>query len=103
MADDVGQAVVELGNDGQELRVRVVDDGVGLPEGFTLESTTGLGLQIVRTLVTTELSGTIEMTRADGVGDRPGTEVVVQVPYEKVLSEHREALADATRPPDGGR
>ncbi len=102
-ADAVGLGVVELATHGHELCGRVVDDGVGLPDGFTLESTTGLGLQIVRTLVDTELSGTIEMTRADGEGDRPGTEVVVRVPYEKVLSDHREALADATRPPDGGR
>jgi signal transduction histidine kinase len=30
--------------------------------GFRLEDATGLGLSIVRTLVTTELNGTISMT-----------------------------------------
>ena len=41
------------------LSVIVADDGVGLPEGINLESMANLGLQIVRTLVTSELGGTI--------------------------------------------
>ena len=59
-------------NDGGELRVRVIDDGVGLPDGL-LASTrpTGLGLSIVRTLVTTELAGTHRAVRR---GDGTGTE-----------------------------
>ena len=44
-------------NDGERLQATVVDDGVGLPEGFALDAATGLGLSIVRTLVTTELDG----------------------------------------------
>jgi two-component sensor histidine kinase len=102
-ADDVGQTIVELANDGQTLCVRVVDDGVGLPPGFSLEASTGLGLQIVRTLVTTELSGSIEMTPGDGTGERRGTVVEVRVPYRTLLDAHLEALADATRPPEGGQ
>ena len=56
-----GAVVVMLDNDGSELRLRVVDNGLGLPPGFTLDNATGLGLVIVRTLVTTELAGTISM------------------------------------------
>ena len=52
---DSGHVLLELDNDEAELRVRVTDDGAGLPEGFSLEGSTGLGLSIVRTLVTTEL------------------------------------------------
>ena len=37
--------------------VDVVDDGVGLPPGFTVEQSSGLGLSIVQTLVTSELGG----------------------------------------------
>ncbi|NNE11287.1 MAG: ATPase, partial [Ilumatobacter sp.] len=37
------------------------DDGRGVAAGFTLDSATGLGLSIVRTLVTTELNGEIVM------------------------------------------
>ena len=52
---------VELANDGGELVVRVVDDGVGLPEEFSVDTATGLGLSIVRALVTSDLRGTIDM------------------------------------------
>ncbi len=61
-----------------KLTVMVADSGVGLPEGFDLNSTTSLGLQIVRTLVVAELGGTLEIT------DRPGggTLVVVDLPVD---------------------
>jgi signal transduction histidine kinase len=42
----------------------VVDDGKGIDSEFDLTSATGLGLSIVRTLVTTELAGTIDMRPA---------------------------------------
>jgi two-component sensor histidine kinase len=59
-----------------ELRVVVSDDGAGLPAGFVPEASPRLGLQIVRTLVVTELGGTIELRPR-----RPrGTEVVLSVP-----------------------
>lgn len=65
-ARTTGIVVVQLDNNGDELRVRVLDNGVGLSEGFDITSAKGLGLSIVRTLVTTELAGTITM--------RPGLE-----------------------------
>ncbi|HEX8001164.1 MAG TPA: histidine kinase N-terminal domain-containing protein [Mycobacteriales bacterium] len=58
------------------LRVEVVDDGGGLPDGFAMEGSTRLGLQIVRTLVVGELGGAIEMSRAPG----GGTSAVLDVP-----------------------
>ncbi len=52
--------------DGEEiLDVTIADDGVGLPPG---EHPEGLGLQIVRTLVTSELGGTIEWSAREGGG-----------------------------------
>ncbi len=46
---------------------QVTDDGVGLPPATSpLDAVTGLGLSIVRTLVTTELGGTIEFGAAGG-------------------------------------
>jgi two-component system, sensor histidine kinase PdtaS len=68
--------------DGDDLVVRVVDDGRGLPEGFDPSASEGLGLQIVRTLVASELGGSLAMTSppsgpADG---RSGTEVVLTLP-----------------------
>jgi len=71
---------VELGNDGQELVVRVTDNGVGLPEGFTVDQAGGLGLSIVRALVTSDLHGTIDMFEPpDG---SPGTVVELRVPTD---------------------
>jgi two-component sensor histidine kinase len=52
------------------LRVEVVDDGAGLPPGFVLADSTQLGLQIVRTLVTGELGGTLALDAAQGGGTR---------------------------------
>ncbi|MGH3363926.1 MAG: sensor histidine kinase [Nocardioidaceae bacterium] len=58
------------------LHVAVEDNGRGLPEGFDPDTSTSLGLSIVRTLVESELEGFLEM------GPRPGggTRVVVDVP-----------------------
>ena len=88
-----GRVVVALNNDGEELSIDVVDDGHGLDPTFRIESATGLGLSIVRTLVTTELNGTIAMRPAkpvdlEGVGleshggDRQGTVVQLTVPLK---------------------
>ena len=75
-----GRVVVSLANDGERLQATVIDDGVGIPEDFALESVTGLGLSIVRTLVTSELVGTISLERGSGEGARPGTIVRLDVP-----------------------
>ncbi len=58
------------------LDVVVHDDGRGLPEGFSLDKSDSLGLQIVRTLVSAELDGSLGMREAP---DR-GTDVVLRVP-----------------------
>jgi two-component sensor histidine kinase len=54
----------------------VHDDGRGLPDGFSLEKSDRLGLQIVRTLVSAELDGSLGMH--DVVTG--GTDVVLRVP-----------------------
>ncbi|MGE0879690.1 MAG: sensor histidine kinase [Acidimicrobiia bacterium] len=86
-----GSVAIVLQNDGSYLSIIVVDDGRGLPDDFVLDKATGLGLSIVRTLVTTELAGTIDMRRATA-GDfgqahivpdefsRAGTAVELRVP-----------------------
>jgi two-component sensor histidine kinase len=57
------------------LSVAVVDDGRGLPAEFRLDDSDRLGLQIVRTLVETELGGRLGLRRRS----RRGTEVTVEV------------------------
>ncbi len=59
-----GDVAVVLSHDGTNLALRVVDNGRGVAPGFDLDAQTGLGLSIVRTLVTTELNGTITMQPA---------------------------------------
>jgi two-component sensor histidine kinase len=71
-----GNVRVRLGRDGNEVVVDVVDDGVGLPERFSLEASKGLGLSIVQALVTGELGGSIELRDVDG----GGTAVHMRVP-----------------------
>ena len=72
-----GRVVIEVHNDGQTLKMRVADDGVGLPPGFEVETSTGLGLSIVRTLFDTELSGELSMGAPES---GPGTVVDLEVP-----------------------
>jgi two-component sensor histidine kinase len=57
-----------------ELTLSIDDDGVGLPEGFDVTTSEQLGMQIVGTLVSSELNGTVSISnRTDG----PGTSAVV--------------------------
>jgi two-component sensor histidine kinase len=66
---------------GGTLTVTVSDDGVGLPEGFALDGTDRLGLQIVRTLVDGELEASLEIQpRPD---DDSGTEVSIRIPLSR--------------------
>jgi two-component sensor histidine kinase len=51
-----------------ELSVTIADDGVGLPDDFTSERGDRLGMQIVRTLVSAELNGTVEFRDHDETG-----------------------------------
>jgi len=74
---------VELENTGTRMRVTVTDNGVGTAPGFTIDDSTGLGLSIVRTLVTTELGGTIGFSAGEGDPDRPGTAVRISVPVRR--------------------
>ncbi len=57
---------VSLRRHGDELAVQVRDNGSGLPEGFSIEATTSLGLSIVRGLVNSQLGGTIKMYNDGG-------------------------------------
>jgi two-component system, sensor histidine kinase PdtaS len=61
------------------LSVSVTDNGAGLPDDFDLESTSSLGLQIVRTLVLTELDGKLEIGPREG----GGTRVLVELPLDE--------------------
>ena len=74
---DIGVGSVELVVDRNDtgLHLEVVDDGRGLPAGFDPAESDRLGLQIVRTLVETELGGSLSL------GPRPtgGTVAAIDV------------------------
>jgi two-component system, sensor histidine kinase PdtaS len=70
-----GSVLVRATRYAAELTVSVEDNGAGLPEGFSLDGTTSLGLQIVRTLVETELHGRLTIAPRPG----GGTQVVVNL------------------------
>ena len=43
--------------------ISISDNGAGLPEGFDWQTSSNLGLQIVRTLTENELKGSISLKR----------------------------------------
>ena len=73
---------VRMTSDETGCGVEIYDDGIGLPENFTIGSSRSLGLQIVRTLVESDLGGTIRM-----FNDK-GTHAVIWIPKEKEGKKH---------------
>lgn len=65
-----GEIEVVVQRQPAELVVEVLDAGAGLPVGFSLVTSTRLGLQIVRTLVEGELRGSVTIEPRDGGGTR---------------------------------
>ena len=74
-----GNVTIQAERSARWLDVVVHDDGSGLPAGFSLEKSDRLGLQIVSTLVSTELDGSLGMHDAPG----GGTDVVLRVPIRR--------------------
>ncbi len=71
-----GRVEVLLANDSINLSIDVRDNGIGLPEDFSLSGSRSLGLSIVRSLVTTELGGVIAFRNDEG------TVVQLRIPRE---------------------
>jgi two-component sensor histidine kinase len=65
--EGVGLVVdLELERTDSSLLVTVRDNGVGLPDGFSVDTTSTLGLSIVRGLVGSQMGGTISMHNEGG-------------------------------------
>jgi two-component sensor histidine kinase len=88
---------IRLSHSAGQLTVCVADQGVGLPAGFDPLSHDSLGLTIVRTLVETELRGTIRFESPPA----GGTTVVVEVPTEVGPAESPSVITRIS-PHDGG-
>ncbi len=60
-----GSVTISLDRRTASLHLEVHDDGVGVPDGWSLESDANLGLRIAMTLVESELGGTLEVRRSE--------------------------------------
>ena len=65
LANKGNKVEVILNKNNGEYFVEVVDDGEGLPSEFDLNSSSNLGLQIVRTLTETELQGKLDLSKLE--------------------------------------
>jgi two-component sensor histidine kinase len=80
-AGQAGAAEVHASRARGRLTVSITDNGSGLPDGFNAELSDRLGLQIVRTLVSAELGGTIDIRqRTDG---QSGTQALLSLPVAR--------------------
>jgi len=75
LAESGSHLTIGLSRNPDLATITIADDGVGLPKGFTLNQSSNLGLQIVRTLTENELRGEIFLQNAER-----GTEAVLRFP-----------------------
>jgi two-component sensor histidine kinase len=64
--DRTGEITVSMKKLNQELELIVMDDGVGIPDGYDWKKSKSLGLKLVRTLVENQLDGSIDLDNTSG-------------------------------------
>jgi two-component system, LytTR family, sensor kinase len=80
-----GKVSVSAAKSGDQLDIRVLDDGVGLPSGWNLDTSSGLGLSVTRERIAglhNGLSHFSVLNRAEG-----GTEVQILLPLKLSLDQ----------------
>lgn len=75
--DGVGHVELIAQRHGRRLEVAVIDDGVGLPDGFDPADASRLGLQIVRGLVVDDLAGSLTFDPRPGGGTQATIDLLV--------------------------
>ncbi len=78
-----GSVTVELETGPNELVVRVHDDGLGVDPDFNIDSQSGLGLTIIKSLVTGELRGDLAINQAKGSQSGTVAQVVVRLDEDR--------------------
>ena len=63
LAESGNHLTISVSRNKGDAQITIFDDGIGLPEGFSLAQSSNLGLQIVRTLTENELRGNIDLVR----------------------------------------
>jgi signal transduction histidine kinase len=84
-----GKVTVSAGKAGDQLEIRVLDDGVGLPPGWQLETSSGLGLSVTRERIAGLHDGLSQfsvLNRAEG-----GTEVRIVLPLKLTIDQSGES------------
>jgi two-component sensor histidine kinase len=76
LAESGANLTIEVERFEERAQIVIFDDGVGLPDGFTILESANLGLQIVRTLTENELKGSINLVRTSR-----GTEAQLNFPF----------------------
>ena len=96
-----GEIRISAVQDDGHIRMRVADDGQGLPEGFNLQTAEGLGMQLVRGLVQSNLRGSMEIYMQTGSPDLEGDsarhDVRITDPHMQALPEPAGATTAAPR------
>jgi len=84
-----GEIRIALEDLGDEVRITLLDNGLGLPSDFDPDESRSLGLQIVHTLVTDDLKGRLqfEQVTGDDAGAAEGTRAIVTFPKRSINIE----------------
>jgi two-component sensor histidine kinase len=75
-----GEIQIYLALTQTDLLITVTDNGLGLPQGFALEADSGLGLELIHTMVVEDLGGSFTLEDAPEGGAR----AVVNVPLASI-------------------
>ena len=74
-----GMLEVHFIEEEQQYLLSIADDGIGLPEGFSLQAMReSLGLKIIRTMAESDLRGSFSLTNRE----QGGTLALVTIPKE---------------------
>ncbi len=87
-----GTVVVSASREGNRLEIRVLDDGMGLPAGWTIENSGGLGLSVTRQRVA-GLYPDGETVFAVNPRATGGTEVAISLPLRSTRRDVHAAVA----------
>ena len=84
-----GEIRIGLEDLGDEVRITLLDNGLGLPSDFDPDESRSLGLQIVYTLVTDDLKGKLQFEQVTGdvSGAAEGTRAIVTFPKRSINIE----------------
>lgn len=95
-----GQIEIQLDDLGDAVKIAILDDGNGLPVDFDASETSSLGLQIVKTLVSDDLKGSLSIQPVDGGNGAvdPSADPLADPPN---ASAHNLSLPDPNTPLNG--